>query len=158
MLRNIAYKMKAQDPRNYERIFICYYLPDMKVGSGAWATTHFNPELEVKIIGLTAEQENTLRQLPEDASLDVIGSWLDDTPYLGCRINIFRKDGKIYMENTYKDGSSSIKEIIKKSSERGRKFERKEGSDVGEYYLIDNQGNLQFWDEEGIISTAKKIK
>jgi hypothetical protein len=37
--------------RKYERVFICYYLPGMEVGAGAWATGHFNPELEVKVLG-----------------------------------------------------------------------------------------------------------
>ena len=32
----------------YQRTFIAYYLPNMEVGKGAWATTHFNPTLEIK--------------------------------------------------------------------------------------------------------------
>ena len=157
-LRAIALKSKAQDSRNYERTFICYYLPDMEVGAGAWATTHFNPNLEVKILGFTVEQENALRQLPDDPSREVIGFWLDESLYgMGSRITIFRQNGKLFIENTYKDGSSGKKEIVEKLSDKGRTFRKKEGSSVGEFYLIDNQGNLQMWDEEGIISTAKKI-
>jgi len=34
-LRKIALELKAQDHRSYERTFICYYLPDMKVSRGA---------------------------------------------------------------------------------------------------------------------------
>jgi len=156
-LRTIALKLKAQDPRSYERTFICYYLPGMEVGSGAWATTHFNPNLDVKILGLTAEQEKALRQSPSDPSREVIGRWLDESPFIGSRVTIFRQDGKLFMENTYKDGSSGKKEIVEKLSGKNRTFRKKEGSSVGEFYLIDNQGNLQLWDQEGIIWTAKKI-
>lgn len=34
----------------FPRIFIDWYLPGMEVGAGAWATTHFEPELQVKIM------------------------------------------------------------------------------------------------------------
>lgn len=156
-LRAIALKLKAQDSRNYERTFICYYLPGMEVGSGAWATSHFNPNLEVKIQGLTAEQENVLRQLPEIESRKVIGSWLNESPFIGSRITFFRENGRLFMENAYKDGSIGKKEIVEIPSSKNRKFQRKEGSSVGEYYLIDSQGHLQIWDEEGYILTAKKI-
>ena len=156
-LRAIALKLKTQDSRNYERTFICYYLPDMEVGAGAWATTHFNPNLDVRIQGLTAEQEEILKQQPDDPSREAIGSWLDESPFIGSRITIFRQNGKLFIENTYKDGSSGKKEIVEKLSGKDRTFRRKEGSSVGEFYLIDNQGNLQMWDEEGIISTARKI-
>lgn len=156
-LRAIALKLKAQDLRNYERTFICYYLPDMEVDTGAWATTHFNPNLDVRIQGLTAEQEETLKQQPDDPSREVIGSWLDESPFIGSRITIFRQNGKLFIENTYKDGSGGKKEIVEKLSGRKRTFRRKEVSSAGDFYLIDKQGNLQMWDQEGIICTAKKI-
>lgn len=157
-LRAIALKLKSQDPRSYERTFICYYLPEMKVGAGAWATTHFNPDLEVRIQGLTAEQEEALKRQPADPSREVIGSWLDESPFIGSRITIFRQNGRLFMENAYKDGSSGKKEIVERLSGKDRRFQGKEGSSVGEFYLIDSQGNLQMWDEEGIISTARKIR
>ena len=155
ILRAIALKLKSQDSRSYERTFICYYLPDMEVGAGAWATTHFNPNLDVRIQGLTAEQEEILKQQPDDPSREVIGRWLDE--FIGSRITIFRQNGKLFIENTYKDGSGGKKEIVEKLSGRKRTFRRKEGSSAGDFYLIDKQGNLQMWDQEGIICTAKKI-
>jgi hypothetical protein len=129
----------------------------MEVGAGAWATTHFDPDLEVCILGLTAEEEEALKQQHDDPSREVIGSWLDDRPFIGNRITIFRQNGKLFMENTYKDGSSGKMEIVKKLSDKGITFRGKEINRFGEFYLIDNQGNLQMWDEEGIISTARKI-
>ena len=59
-LRSIAVELKNLDRRHYERTFICYYLPDMQVGEGAWATTHFDPDLTVHIQGLTIENETAL--------------------------------------------------------------------------------------------------
>lgn len=36
---------------NYERIFIEYYQPGMRVNAGAWAVTHWTPNLEARILG-----------------------------------------------------------------------------------------------------------
>lgn len=44
----------ARIPRHcekiYPRVFLTWYLTGMKIGGGAWATTHFDPELEIKIM------------------------------------------------------------------------------------------------------------
>ena len=56
-LRAIAVELKSGDSRHYERTFIVYYLPEMPVGGGGWATTHFDPGLEVRILGLAGQEE-----------------------------------------------------------------------------------------------------
>jgi hypothetical protein len=155
-LRAIALKLKAQDSRNYERTFICYYLPDMKVDSGAWATTHFNPNLEVRILGLTVEQEKSLKQKPDVPSREVIGIWFSDLT--SSKFTIYRQNGKVYMEEMFKDGSSSKNEMVKKVSSGRQRFEEKGGSSIGEYFLIDGQGNLQIFGMEGLVATAIHIK
>jgi len=51
-LKNLALSIyKKYNLSSYERAFLVYYLPDMKFGTGGWATTHFNPNLEVRIFG-----------------------------------------------------------------------------------------------------------
>lgn len=158
VLKSIATELKNGDSNSYERTFIGYYLPDMKVNAGYWATTHFNPDLKVRILGLTAEQENTLKQPAENASREVIGNWIDETPFVGKRITIFRQNGKLLMEDTYKDGSSGKKELVEKNSPLGQRFDKVDGSSAGDHWILDSNGNLQLRDNEGLISTAKKIE
>lgn len=43
----------------FPRIFITWYLPGMKPGAGAWATTHFEPGLDVKIMDWMLEYNPT---------------------------------------------------------------------------------------------------
>lgn len=124
--------------------------------AGAWATTHFDPDLEVRILGLTAEQEKALTEPSDDPSRQVVGRWLDERP-VGDRITIFEQDGKVYMENVFPDGSKGKKEIVPEPSATGKRYEDKDGNDFGEFYLIDSQGNLQLWDQDGLISTAKAV-
>lgn len=162
VLKSIAMKLKNSDSNSYERTFIGYYLPEMKVDAGYWATTHFNPDLEVRILGRTVEQEKALNQQPSVSSREIIGSWLhDEEPFPG-RIIIFREDGALYMEKTYSDGNIGKDQMVEKPSNKGRKFMK--GKRTGpdhDYYLIDN-GNLQIWsqDVDGthvLVLTAKKI-
>lgn len=87
----------------------------------------------------------------------VIGKWLEKSPYIGSNITILGKDGKLFMENKYKDGSVGKKEIVEMNSSKGKRFQDKKENSAGEFYLIDKQGNLQLWDDEGIIWTARKI-
>lgn len=124
-LHAIALKLKSQDSRDYERTFITYYLPGMAVGAGAWATTHFNPDLEVRILGLTAEEEEKLVAEPAPANREIIGRWLDESPYVGSRITVFREDGKLFIEEMFKDGSSLRKELVEQKSPLGRRFDPK---------------------------------
>ncbi|MCH7686317.1 MAG: hypothetical protein IH899_06510 [Planctomycetes bacterium] len=158
VLTAIAHKLKSSDSASYERTFIGYYLPDMKRNAGYWATTHFNPDLDVRILGLTTDQEAALTKTTEDPSRDVVGNWLDERPFVGHKVSIFTQDSKLYMETTFKDGSQGKYELIEKPSPLGRRFEKVDGSAAGDHWILDSGGNLQLRDNEGIISTARKLQ
>lgn len=158
VLRAIALELKSNDSRQYDRTFIAYYLPGMTVDAGAWATTHFNPTLDVRILGLTVPEEKALVTEPLAADREVTGSWLDEITYAGSRITIYREDGTLYIEWKFKDGSTLKEKLVEKPSPLGQRFDMKEGSSSGDHWVIDQEGNLQIRDNLGLISTAKKIK
>ena len=54
---------KALKGPRFKRVFITWYLPGMEVGSGAWATTHFNPLLEVTIMTWMLEHNPPTSQI-----------------------------------------------------------------------------------------------
>ena len=60
ILTKIANEIRKDGRGNFDRIFINYYLPEMEMGMGAWAISHFNPDLEVQIMGLTQEEKTQL--------------------------------------------------------------------------------------------------
>jgi hypothetical protein len=122
-LRGIALELKSRDTRDYDRTFIACLLPGMVVGSGAWATTHFNPDLEVRINGLTVEEEAALVARPESDNREIVGHWLDERPFVGSRIAIFKDHGKLYVERVFKDGGTWKEELIEKTTTVGRRFE-----------------------------------
>lgn len=157
-LRKIAQRLKKMERKKYERTFIAYYLPNMKVNAGAWATTHFDPRLEVKILGLTAEEEENMARAAKSTSRVVVGIWLDDRPYAGATVTIYRENKKLYLESKYKDGSSSIDEMTESQSSTGTKLVEKGGNKHGEYFVLDKKGNLQAGGNNGIFLKYKKLK
>ena len=157
-LRAIALKLKALDWRTYDKTYIAYYLPGMVVNAGAWATTHFSPNLEVRILGLTPKQLDKILAEPLPANDEIIGSWLDDRPYVGFRITIFRKDGKLFVEQVAKDGSRGTDELIETKAPQGRRFDEGGGSSFGDHWVLGSDGNLQFRDNDGLYYTAKKVE
>jgi hypothetical protein len=157
VLRAIALEIRAKDGRPYQRTFILYYLPDMKVDAGAWASSHFNPALEIRIVGTTEEQHAALVEASETAAdVEVIGVWLDERPYMSRRIRLYRKDGKVFIESTYRDGSVGTDEMTETSTRQGFRFDAKKRSAAGDHYVINRAGHLQIRDSDGLITTARK--
>jgi hypothetical protein len=156
-LQKLALKLRKAEPRKYDRMFITYYLPGMTPGSGAWATSHFNPNLEVKILGTTIEEEKALMSKPQKLSDKIIGEWLDESSY-GAKYTLIKRNGKIIMICKYKDGSGSEEEMIQKKQSGKLRFEEKEGNDFGEYYLIEGNGRLAIYDNSGFGFSMRPIK
>ena len=155
-LRAIALELKSGDSRHYERTFIVYYLPEMPVGGGGWATTHFDPGLEVRILGLAGQAERVDAGGPLISTREDIGTWLDDAT--GSQIVMYSEGGKSYVEHYFKDGSFLKDELVEKPSPLGQRLESKGGSELGRHWVVDSLGNLQIRDTVGLISTAKRIK
>ncbi len=158
VLRAMARKLKNTKRKKYERTFIGYYLPNMEAGVGAWATSHFDPELEVRILGLTAEEEEKMARAAKSTSRDVVGIWMDDRPYVGATITIYRENKKVFLESKYKDGSGSIEEMTETQSTIGTKLVEKGGNPHGEYFVLDKKGNLQAGGNDGIFLNYKKLQ
>lgn len=157
-LHKLALNLRKLEPRKYDRLFISYYLSGMKLGSGAWATTHFNPNLAVIILGTTIEEEKKLKSTSEKNFGEIIGKWLDDSPYVGAKYTLLKRNGKIFIICKYKDGSGFEKEMIQKKQSGKLRFEEKGSNGSEDYYLIERNENLGIYDNYGLIRTIRSIK
>ena len=156
-LTKIAFELKNDGRRNYQSIFINYYLPEMEVGKGAWALSHFNPDLEVSILGLTKTEKTQLLKEPSLSESNLIGRWIDNTPHLSGIITISRNANILELSIKYKDGSEAVKKLIERTVS-GQKHWIEEGNDFGEYYVLNSDGTLSIYDSEGLIKTMPKVK
>jgi hypothetical protein len=155
--QKIADKIKRSDGQNYERTFIEYYIKQKNDGN-VWATTHYSPDLQVIILGLTRADESNLSKLePSSSDKKVIGTWLDDWSFIGSKITVYySKDGKLIFENIYSDGSSTT-EMVESNDPRGKKLEAARGNSIGEYYIINASNQLEFWGKNGNYYTARSL-
>ena len=80
VLKDIALTLR-EDRKNFKNLWIFYLLPDMEPGAGAWATTHFIPDLELKILGATEQEDKELAETPLPDG-EIIGQWKDDSPMI----------------------------------------------------------------------------
>lgn len=156
-LTKIANKLKKDGRSNYQRIFINYYLPEMEVGEGAWATSHFNPDLEVQILGITKEEKDKLLKEKSPVQGNLIGRWLDDTLFVESVYTISRIGGVLKLTIKYKDGSESVKKLTEKIANKQKRW-IEEDNDFGEYYVLNDDGNLSIYDNQGLIRTLSKVK
>ncbi len=156
VLTTIAHELRNRDPRTFERTFIVYYLPGMEVGTGGWATSHFNPDLKVAILGTTHEQEQALTSERPSPGRDVVGEWLDDRPFMASRLTIYRSREQLFLERRYPDGSSSDHQLRERSTQGGRRFEEV-GRQTGDYFLLNARGDLEIRDAEGLLGTARRV-
>lgn len=158
VLRAIGLKVRSeQNPKPDDRTFISYVIADAEY---YWATTNFDPPLKpfkLEIRGLTVDQEKNLGILPDDPTREVIGCWLDEELHK-CRITIYRRNGRTFVERTWRDGSGVAPqtfEVIEKAFAAGKRFDpiQYENPEVtlkktltypNEYWVIDQSGNLQF--------------
>lgn len=159
-LRRLALALKSADSRSYPRTFIAYYLPDMKVGSGAWATTYFDPDLQVKILGLSkaayAEITKPKQQVAQVDGRTIAGQWLDQ--YSSSRVTIFTKGKKTFMARQFGgSGSEMVTEFSKTKTTKGTRLDPLERSSTGDHYVIAADGWLEFWDHDGLINRARPI-
>ena len=93
----------------------------------------------------------------QEAAAQIVGRWLNEGP-LRYRMTIFHEGGKLYTEQKFTDGGSLKKEMVEKRSPLGRRFDPVEASRAGDHWIIDSRGNLQSRDNEGLITTARKIE
>lgn len=155
-LKTIARKIKSSELGHYERTFIAYRIKGDN-GNTYWATTHYNPDLEIVILGTTKEDYELLKKetIPNEK---IIGQWM--AQWGGdYKMVAYTKNGITYIKSPITSGSgSSDKAYQLTSSSRGMILQDEEGKESGAYFLINSSGDLEFWSATRNYYTAPKLK
>jgi len=147
-LRRLA-KDLGKHHKNYFRTWIFYFLKGQDSSRGAWATSHFDPTLSVKIIGATKEEFQKIASTQTEG--EVIGRW-EKVGGLGGIYSFLKKNGKLTIVIKYPDGSN-FESRLKKSGSTYR-FDNPHG----EYFKIEPNGNLGCYGKRGKFDEIKEIK
>ena len=152
-IRNIAEEIKRREAEECERTFIVHLLPGMEVDAGAWATSHFTPNLEVRILGMTVEQANSVPPAPDS---EVVGRWRDSSPP-GRVLTVVRRDDQLIERWDYADGSNSEDSLEESQLPDGRlRLEDQGGNANGDYYVVETDGRLGLYDGDGRWSLLQR--
>lgn len=151
MLDKIADELYSRyNGKDYKNTFIIYLLYDMEEGTGAYATSHFNPEKDLQIFGLTeSEMFKMASHFPINKR-----SWVDD--HSGIIFSIEKeKDGKYYRKSYGRDLSKGSEELIRKVNNQDTLYFLPD-SPSGDFYSIDKDNNLSVNDDRGHINSFLK--
>lgn len=151
-LTTIAKQLQSEKP-NFERTYIEYYLPGMDEDTGAWASTHFDPNLKVRIFGLTVAQLKDAANDPTDANL--VGRWIAQAN--GYTISINKEGRNLMLIRRYADGSEGRDRMKERSVSRGKRYDFIERSDTGDYFMFLKNGFLAARDDQGLIFMAPPL-
>jgi hypothetical protein len=146
-LEAIARSVHAEKP-NFDRTFIEYLIGDMAYGAGAWATTHFNPHMEVRILGPSRGQ---LQAAKAKADGKTIGTWVGQ---MGSVLSIERDGKDLYLVSKHADGSHGREKLRAKKTTLGIRYEPIDDGGMGDHYLLRPDGSLELRDNLGLIFLA----
>lgn len=154
-LAKLAEIIKAMDDTEVARTFIGYRLDSLPADSSYWATTHYNPDLEVAIQGLSPAEYRALLDIDTGIGSDeLLGSWIVERGFNYLAV-AYKRDGQYAMADLFPDGSRGDAELLQGTmlDDGSLRLEEPE-NDFGEYFTIDPEGNLRFWGERGNYFTA----
>lgn len=152
----IAEYIKNNEGSQCTPLFIYYFLANDQPGiDSAWAYSSFNPNLEVKINGMTIEEKATLEtglqksnKQPEDKN--IVGSWL--CSYGFSYTAVLRKVNDAYELSTkYADGSGETKPLYAKLINGEERLFENADYFSGTYITVEKNGNLGYFDNQGFI-------
>ena len=83
-----------------------------------------------------------------------MGRWIDNTPFTGGVIVIYRNEGRLFVHLTLAAGGELKHEVTEHRVGRETRYEIMD-NDFGEYYVIEGGGDLGIYDREGLITTAR---
>ncbi|BDD09510.1 hypothetical protein FUAX_19420 [Fulvitalea axinellae] len=148
----IANKIKEDLFRSARRIFISFRIHGVIAGNGYWATANFDgKELQVSINGLSLEQEKELIEGFENETRETIGMWIDETPFICSSLTLLFNDGATILETKYSDGSKSLEQLKTTQLGSGIRYDNLQGNYHGEYFIVENNGTLKYYSENGLF-------
>lgn len=138
----------------FERTFIGYRIKGEEHGT-YWATTNYDPNLEILFLGSEKEAYNNLKKSELQVDGELIGKWLVNWGY-EYKATIYMKGNQVMMKTLFTDGSGGDVKLSSNEINGQVRYYDEGGKERGEYYIIASNGDLQFWSKNGNYYTAPK--
>lgn len=144
-LKDLAERIYSKyDGEDYENTFIEYLLPGMKSGNGCYATSHYNPNLNLNIFGVTEKELSDIK-----SKFGIKNRyWLESGSKILLTIEM--KKNTYYLKQ-YANDFSTGKRLLQKEIKEGDTIYRIPDAIDGEYYMINSNNELEIYDNQGYI-------
>ena len=150
-LAEVARFIHTDTKFNPEKTFIGFRIAGQSDGA-YWANASFDPDFRSSLIGLSATDYQSLKNMDLKQYPEKIGSWLSDGA-LGHLKVLYKRDGKYFIDSVFAGGEKNTEKYLAKNLSDGGLRLEEPGNDFGEYYVVDAQGRLQGWSENGNYMT-----
>lgn len=155
-LAEVAKAVRADTKFKAEKTFIGFRV-DGQTDSAYWANASFDPDYRSSLIGLSAQDYQTLKALDLKAYPNRIGSWLRDGA-LGHVMVLYKQGDKYLIDSVFSSGGKNTAQYVgKKLPDGGLRLDDPE-SGFDEHYVVDAKGNLQGWGENGVYMTLPPFR
>lgn len=163
-LKNIALKVKSEINAKSGIGYVFFVLPEKKTNNAVWASVEFRPEPVV----ITFEPPETGNESADNAAV-IESQYSADKKYMGLWIDNSSGELKLFgIRNDKREGF--VKEYVSPTTFEAEIITfplnrvKTDGIDVfkekqspsGDYYLIENWGDLSSYNNKGYITTYKR--
>lgn len=143
-----------------KRVHVFFFLPEMDINQGAWARVDYEPHANVVYLGRDLKDDSILNNSFEHIT-DYIGLWVDNSLNGDILIRI-REDKQLGFVFEYISSSdpkpSEFPSRLRKGVEGGHTVYYDIESEANEYFVVEANGNLSAYDNDGLIATFNRIK
>lgn len=155
-LAEVAKAVRTDTKFKAERTFIGFRV-DGQTDSAYWANASFDPDYRSSLIGLSAQDYQTLKALDLKAYPNRIGSWLrDGSP--GYVMVLSKQGDKFLIDSVFPSGGKNTGMYVGKQLPDGGLRLDDPDSDFNEHYVVDAIGNLHGWGDNGVYMTLPPFK
>ncbi|NWD81911.1 zinc ribbon domain-containing protein [Pseudomonas reactans] len=155
-LAEVAKAIRANTKFKADKTFIGFRV-EGQIDSAYWANASFDPDYKSSLIGLSAQDYQTLKAMDLKAYPNRVGSWLQDGS-LGHVMVLYKKKNQYLIDSVFVSGGKNTEHYVgKKLPDGGLRLDDPE-SDFNEHYVVDAKGNLQGWGENGVYMTLPPFK
>ncbi|APC15115.1 hypothetical protein BLL42_05050 [Pseudomonas frederiksbergensis] len=153
----VAKEIFAQGKNKTDRTFIGYRV-DGKTKGTYWATSHYDPDLKVVIRGLTLADFQTLQAFDvAKAYPQATGAWIRDDGF-GYLMVVYECNGKFFIDSIFPNGEKNTNAVVSKRMPDGGLRLSEPDNSFGEFYVVDAEGGLQGWSENGVYMTLQPLQ
>ena len=101
--------------------------------------------------------ENKPTEKTDSIENEILGKWRSDKSLKGATLVLTQSsDKKLIMRVTFKKGSTKNERLVESKVNGKKRYDHK--NIHGEYYMLENNGNLGFYDRDGKFDEATKIR